>query len=622
MLGPYDRRLVADALHPPPGSVTEAAVGGTFSLNLDAVLSASVALAGFDLGAKDEDPDPLAVMEAVQRGAGRLFIAYQAGRISVPKKYRPIACYLEDAIVAVTAPGGFQFHPKFWVLRFADAATGRHTWRVVCLSRNLTLDRSLDTVLVLDGAQADGRDPTIARLNEPLVRLLRSLPGLAVSGRGVDSSRRMLVRQLAAEIGQVKFVAPPGTELTAFHTLGIGRHDWPFPHYTEATLAVAPFLSAGMLARLPGPTTSRYLVSTSAALDALPAAEFESFAKVFILIPSLSAGEREDSDSPAQTPSNPEAAALAGLHAKFYVCDQGTTTRLVIGSANATAAAFGGNVEFCVSLIAPRRAHGVASMLDGCRDGLSSFGDMLVEYVRPQEMPEPDAAEQALEAALDRCVRAVATAIWTVDVLADESDYEAQIDTPPLGAAGEAKITARAWPASVPSTLGQALHPGGSRLRFGGLPKESITSFVVINLQLEMEGCTKEASFVVNALLTGSPADRKEHIFGQQLGTARDVLRYLLFLLSGSEIETGSDVDPSRLMARLDRTSSNSPDAADLPLFETLLRLLARDPARLNRLDRLISNLQESSHGSAKLPGGLLEVWVALKSVIGAEAAT
>ena len=57
---------------------------------------------------------------------------------------------VEDSIVQVVPPQATRvFHPKIWVLRFTNA-TGEFTHRLVCLSRNLTGDRSWDTVLSTD----------------------------------------------------------------------------------------------------------------------------------------------------------------------------------------------------------------------------------------------------------------------------------------------------------------------------------------------------------------------------------------------------------------------------------------------------------------------------------------
>ncbi len=55
---------------------------------------------------------------------------------------------------------------------------------------------------------------------------------------------------------------------------------------------------------------------------------------------------------------------LSGLHAKLFVSEYHHRARLWTGSANATNAAFGGNVEFLVELQGARSACGVDAVLE------------------------------------------------------------------------------------------------------------------------------------------------------------------------------------------------------------------------------------------------------------------
>ena len=61
----------------------------------------------------------------------------------------------------VSAPQGGVFHPKFWLLRYLPQDSGGPArYRLLVLSRNLTYDRSWDTMLRLDAsldAESTGR---------------------------------------------------------------------------------------------------------------------------------------------------------------------------------------------------------------------------------------------------------------------------------------------------------------------------------------------------------------------------------------------------------------------------------------------------------------------------------
>jgi hypothetical protein len=108
MLEPDRRHLLLDALRPPPGTTLDAAVGTTFSLDLEALLLAPIAFALFDARvAEAGDPsrtDPLAVMEAVRRHASRIDLFCQAGQISIPPRDRPVLALLEESVHPANCP--------------------------------------------------------------------------------------------------------------------------------------------------------------------------------------------------------------------------------------------------------------------------------------------------------------------------------------------------------------------------------------------------------------------------------------------------------------------------------------------------------------------------------------
>ena len=74
---------------------------------------------------------------------------------------------------------------------------------------------------------------------------------------------------------------------------------------------------------------------------------------------------------------------LSGLHTKLFVSEFDHSARLWTGSANATNAAFSGNVEFLVELQGARSACGVDAVLEG-RTGGVKLRDLLETYRAPR----------------------------------------------------------------------------------------------------------------------------------------------------------------------------------------------------------------------------------------------
>lgn len=143
MLAPDRRELLLDALRPPAGHSLDRAVATTFTLDLEAALTVPLAFAGFRF---DEQPDPIEIMEALREMGRRIDIFCQAGAIGAGSWPSDLLALLEGSIHAARRPRpGHIFHPKVWALRFLDRAQ-EPSYRLLVLSRNLTRDRSWDTV--------------------------------------------------------------------------------------------------------------------------------------------------------------------------------------------------------------------------------------------------------------------------------------------------------------------------------------------------------------------------------------------------------------------------------------------------------------------------------------------
>ena len=178
-LTPETRVLLTDALRPPAGYRVETAVGTTYSLNLTALLLAPLSFALFDQGNADEigAVDPIRLLEAVRRYADHTTVFCQAAGIDVPAAYRSILTFVEDSVLEVMPfHKGAIFHPKVWAIRFTDQG-GNRIHRVIILSRNMTLDRSWDTALVLVGCPGDARHAGSRRDRVPCPARMARRPG-------------------------------------------------------------------------------------------------------------------------------------------------------------------------------------------------------------------------------------------------------------------------------------------------------------------------------------------------------------------------------------------------------------------------------------------------------------
>src|SRR5262249_26442543 len=149
------------------------------------------------------------------------------------------------------------------------------------------------------------------------------------------------------------------------------------------------------------------LISRSAALDALPLEALPPLERIFVLDPAAAANEDDapvaetQDELVAEQPGN----TLTGLHAKLYVQENGSRAHVWTGSANATHAAFSGNVEFLVQLSGPVNSCGAEAILGTEENGLRA---LLTPYARAQPEPIEETPAERLERRLDQARRAVA----------------------------------------------------------------------------------------------------------------------------------------------------------------------------------------------------------------------
>ncbi len=621
MLGPETRVTLVETLRPPPGHTVDFAIGTSFTLDLQALLTAPAAFALIE--ATDEraaaDAEPLELLDSIRRHADRLVVFCQAGQVSVPAQVRLLP-YLERVVIPVSAPRGGVFHPKVWVMRYRDASGGRLRHRLLCSSRNLTFDSSWDTMLALDEAEGDDGIP----LGRDVASFLRVLPTLALDELHLDTRAR--VEEVATSIDGLTFAPPEGVTGGRFIALGLngGPPDsWPFEPTCERLAVVSPFLDHGLLARLPTANAGSTLVSRPEALNAVGTDSLRRFDEVFVLAPDSGDDRERNPESVGQpgqginTARDPRL-TLAGLHAKLFVVDRSDAgdTRVYTGSANATNAAFERNVEALIELSGPADRLGVQALLSDGPRGEVSFRALLDPYRVPEDAG--DGLEGEPESPLDRARRALAVCSLQATVERDPTEpldqdaperYRTRYETtraPEL----LPEVSIACWPVTRPRTWAKEpkTAPGGRLVVEFESDFERLTAFLAVRLR----DAAGETEFVMPATVTGMPEDRSGRLLRSLLGTAERLLAYLLLLLSDCDSDLWS---VQEALDRAQRPDSDFQPATGLPLLEAMLDAVHRDPRRVEHVHRVIEELRRSPAGGELLPETFDEVWSAVWSV-------
>jgi hypothetical protein len=606
---PLARTKLLDVLRPPDGMSLDEGVGTTYSLDLTALLVAPLAFTLFD--AEDDDGrvrlQSLEVLESLRRYARKLTVFCQAGQICAPRGQFPQFTYLERSVIQCAVPGG-SFHPKLWILRFKNDE-GEVVYRVVCLTRNLTFDRSWDTVLVLEGPLVE-RKNAVAR-NHPLADFVRALQNLASEG-ALDDMASARIARIADDLRRVDFKIPNGFDELRFWPLGIdGHRRSPFPDDGRRLLVISPFLTAGFLRDLFDRRSRGVLISTVPALEDIGPWP-EGIEQVFTLADAASPEPEEEHAS-----ENPLESSLTGLHAKCYVVDDGHAARVLTGSANATASGFNGNVEFLVELSGTRQSAGIDSLL-ASEQGATRLVDILQPVKQPL-IKVRDEEQEDVERRLDDACAALSSASLELvcSVSADRPDaYDVSLRR--IGSIEvPAGVAATCWPVTLAPARSRAFDSSSeTAARFENLSALALSRFVSFRLEAGAGEHRQSREFALKLPLIAGPENREDLVLRAMLSDRAHLVKYLLLLLSDDQTHSSEPPAPRPEPGSGGALSTSSSGPA---LLESFLRALDRDPKRLDYVHRLVEDLRTTEEGRRLLPPEFDAMWTPIWEMRGRE---
>lgn len=606
VFNPENRELYTSLMRAPDYYRFDNAVATTYSLDFETALTIPIAIVFRDAENRDEMlRSPLALLQSVERMAGRMTIYCDRGRI---KEARPSAARLmalyEKTIVEVSAPEGGAFHPKLWCIRFQPEQQGQPTrMRLAILSRNLTNDRCWDLALCLDGKVGDDINDS----NEPVAQLLRALPGLANS-----ANRPPAPKFLPSLLRDLEHCAwenlPAGATKVTFAVNGLKPGAWS-PQKGERLAILSPFVSSAALAHLAkgyeDPLACQ-LVARAEELDCIKS-DIRGLFDIRTLDDRATRYEEEDRDEI-------DSADLEGLHAKAYVVERGSRLHIHLGSANATSAALipgrGGrtqNVEIMATLDGPRSRMGsIAETLFS-----DEFQRLLAPYV-PSEPPVQDAAAAA-EKVLENLRTRIAALPLDLHCTQLSNDIGLELAVSGTGSPIEIPSGVRCFvrPITVANERGYDAAPllSGSapRMAVSSVPLSDVTRW--LGMRLRDEGTGVEIAFTLGARLIGLPDGRDAAVLRAHIANVDNFFRYLSLLLGslgeGSFLESET-AGEGQWFRRLGQGGN--------ALLEPMVRALSLGGGELAEIDHLINRLDEG--GKSIVPENFLQLWASFAPLV------
>ncbi len=170
-------------------------------------------------------------------------------------------------------------------------------------------------------------------------------------------------------------------------------------------------------------------------------------------------------------------------------------------------------------------------------------------------------------------------------------------------------VSVRCWPVMLGEAASACRAVSGPVLARFAVTGEELSSLFAFAVKATEGTRAREARFTLNLPLEGVPEGRHDRVLRAVLRDRNRVLRFLLFLLADGDPRQAADLLGSGHRAGDGNGGGERPLILDIPLLESLLRALDREPAKLDHIAALISDLRKSPDGRELIPDGFADVW-------------
>lgn len=565
--------LIYNELVASPGYALDFAVGTTYSLDAEAFLAVALAFARLGECSDADLKSPLRFLEGLRQANSRVALFCNRGGLKPPQRPNPLFAMLDRSVfeVADERKGNelANFHPKIWVIKersLDNTAAGQI--KLIVMSRNLTKDSSLDIAVSMVAPLGVADNADARAKHKPLKDFLLALAEKA------NAHKRRKIRRLAADLDSAgAFLLEQPFEDYDFLPICFGdnlnrdidiRAELP----GERMIVVSPFIDADTLQWMNArrPTQDKILITR---LDSLTPDIMELYSadnrEIWVMSQLAGINDIQPMD----------------LHAKmfFSAAPLSGGTYLWLGSANATPNGFSRNSEFMLRLRFKRGRNRFEDFkAEFCDDRMQ-----LCERVSSLPAFEPSDEDNSLAVSVRRFL--IARNNLSARVVDNDGAFNVVISAARLkGIDGTVSFAPVQEPANV-----CPLDPVSRLCEIGITARAHLSEFYILSVTPSDEKI-RPVRMVIKIPTSGLPDDRDDHIFRSLIDSRDKFLDYVELMITDRPQElAGMMVAESYSSASLPQQSRRSP-----AIYESLLRVAASEPQRLNDLNKLVDRLDAS----------------------------
>lgn len=607
MLNPnHDRLDYGQILSPPEGYALDFAVGTTFSLDLDALVGASIALGLAEETDSSLMNNPICLLEALRITGDKVALFCEGGQIHLPNKVSPLYILLEKMVFQVhtaKAKGIAKypaFHPKFWLIRYLNDE-GSPLYRVIVLSRNLTFDRSWDVTFAMDGTVNGRKTLKTAPVVDFLQYLAKSLPD---NEQGKEKLKHLKV--IMKELPYVHF-SLDSKEFEDFEFLPIGvknskggfynaEADGFYPLFEDTfheIIVMSPFLSGSIIRdfndRNQWIKKTDYMLFTRAmSLSKLSPEDCSNF-RIFTMKDAVIDGEDAISEELAQTQKQ-------DIHAKVYMVRKDSNSYLYLGSLNASHNAVYGNVEFMMRLKSKKRYLNMKTLSESLFNGDENNPANPFQEITISSQVAID-EEQEKKNLLNQHIKALNRLHPTAKVTAAGDGFDVEIEFP--------SYEKKNFSVTISPLLSKKTEEVSEKVIFRGLQLTQLSEFY----QITVSDGVRNVSRVILIPTEGLPEDREKAVIKSVVNDKQAFYQYVALLLGDSAVMSALE----SANANGSTSAASHHQMAQLPsLYEKMLKIAATNPERLKEIGELIAVVSEDG----VIPEDFVQLYNTFKKVV------
>lgn len=595
MLNPNNDRLdYGQILSAPDGYRLDFAVGTTYSLDLDALTGASLALGLSEETDSELMKNPICLLEALRATGDKIALFCEGGQIHLPNKVTSLYILLEKMVYQINevkkkgVKGYPSFHPKFWLLRFVNNKDV--LYRVAVLSRNLTFDRSWDVSFYMDGQRSGASTSKNAPLQDFIEFLVHSLGKdelFAVKAKKMKSISREL-SQVVFDTGSREFsdydFLPTGIKKSngGYHSITDTLLFRGFPNSGQTDglheiFIMSPFVSNDVIKYFNN--RSRYinhsehmLITRAMSLARLTPSDYSSF-RIFTMKDAVAFGESAISEG-----EDSVVVQKQDIHAKVYLIRKDSNTELYLGSLNASHNAVYGNVEFMICLYSKNRYLNMEKLTKGLFCGEAGGPDNPFEEITLESTVGFE--EEDRQNLLDGIVKRINRMKPFAEITQQGDLYDVSLT---FAEKGEDYI---GYDISISPLLANKKQPFAEEILFTSLNITDLSEFYVV----EVSDGNKTVSRIIKIATTGMPEGREKEVIASVVNDRACFYRYIAFLLGDSFVLSALE---SGAASKSGSSKRYGVDSSIPAIYEKMLQTAATAPERFKEIDYLIKSISK-----------------------------